>query len=116
MATLKGYIPHGDPIGVDGKPRHVLDRKLVFDPESGRFSHHVLSGDKGGYWMNSVGIVRQGLFYMVAINLAQADGTVNQFGSGAVFVFQTHPRGKPRRLPIMRKGVSFENGPGRFPR
>ena len=53
---------------------------------------------------------------MVSINLDQPDGTVNQFGSGAVSVFQTHPRGKPTRLRIMRNGVSVQNEPGRFPR
>lgn len=48
--------------------------------------------------------------------LVQPDATVNPFGSGAVSVFQTHPRGTPRCLPIMRNHVFFENEPSRVPR
>ena len=99
MATLKGYIPHGGPIGVDGKPWHFLDRRLCYDPRSAAFGHWQLAGSEDEYWMNSVAVQHGPHVYFVAINLAQPDGTVDQFGRGDVAVFQTHPRSEPDAAP-----------------
>jgi hypothetical protein len=101
MATLKGYIPHGGPIGVDGKPWHFLDRHLCYDPNTETFTHQVLKGTETEYWMNSVSVLQGQHMYFVAINLRQPDNTIDQFGRGEVAIFQTHPRGQPEREPVL---------------